>query len=524
MRTAFDLVQLAAERTPDHPAIVDDRTDRAFTYRELLHEVDAIAAGLAARGITSGVRVATVLPNILEHAVALLALQRLHAVPALLNHRLPAADVAALVRDGDIAAAIVRDDPALVALVGDALVSGGPLFTAGGTGDAAADISSCRGDRDGLDKTKTPRPAPEDLALIFYTAGTTGRPKGVLIPHRTSEPRLRFLSTDAGLRHGTHNRTLGMAPLSHAIGFYGVFLATLAYSGTYYVMSVFNPGAAVDLIERNQITYLFGVPTMYQGIVSAPNYSPSRMSSLQLVLHGGAPIQPPLLERLAREWPATIRHIYGATEIMSPLHYPDPVGQPTRLRQSYLSRVRIIREGAGADDVVRAGEAGELIVEADSDLAFLGYLNQPAATAEKLRAGWYFTGDVCVLRSDGDVDLVGRVDDVIRTGGESVYPGEVESILAAHPLVRDACVVGVPDPDWGELVVACVVLSKEVTSWEELDNYFTSSALARFKRPRAYLRLDALPRNAAGKVVRRDLREAALTADRLGSKRGQTIV
>jgi acyl-CoA synthetase (AMP-forming)/AMP-acid ligase II len=315
-----------------------------------------------------------------------------------------------------------------------------------------------------------------------------------------------------------------MAPLSHAIGFYGVFLATLAYSGTYYVMSAFNPSAAVDLIERNRITYLFGVPTMYQAIVSAPNYAPSRMSSLQLVLHGGAPIQPVLLERLAREWPATIRHIYGATEIMSPLHYPDPVGQPTRLRQNYLSRVRIIREGGGPDDVVRAGETGELIVEADADLSFLGYLNQPAATAEKLRDGWYFTGDVCVLRSDGDVDLVGRVDDVIRTGGESVYPQEVEGILELHPAVRETCVVGVPDPDWGEVVVACVVVTGEEICWDDLDSHFTSSTLARFKRPRAYLRLDALPRNPAGKVLRRQLREAAVKADRLGSDRGRTLI
>jgi len=104
------------------------------------------------------------------------------------------------------------------------------------------------------------------------------------------------------------------------------------------------------------------------------------------------------------------------------------------------------------------------------------------------------------------------VDDVIRTGGESVYPGEVEALLAAHPLVRDACVVGVPDPDWGELVVACVVLGTQATCWDEFDSYFTSSTLARFKRPRAYLRLDALPRNAAGKVDRRELREAALKA------------
>lgn len=515
MRTAFDLVALAAGRTPDHPAIVDDRTDRALTYRQLLQDVESVAAGLASRGISRGTRVATVLPNIFEHAIALLALQRLYAVPALLNYRLPAADVARLVRDGGMSGAIILDHPAVAASVAEAIGSRGVLLTAGGTGDAAPDVLSCRVDSAALDDLR--RPAPDDPALIFYTSGTTGRPKGVLIPHRTSEPRLRFLSTDAGLRHGTHNRALGMAPLSHAIGFYGVFLATLAYSGTYYVMSAFSPVAAIDLIERHRITYLFGVPTMYQALVSAPNYTPGRMASVQLVLHGGAPIRPVLLERIAREWPATIRHIYGTTEIMSPLHFPDPVGQPTRLRQSYLSRVRIVREGGRHDDLVQPGQAGELIVEADPDLTFLGYLDQPTVTAEKLHDGWYFTGDVCVLRTDGDVELVGRVDDVIRTGGESVYPDEIEGILGTHPAVRDGCVVGVPDANWGELVVACVVFAGETIAWEELDRHFTSSALARFKRPRAYLRVDALPRNAAGKVLRRELRDVAIHADRLGT-------
>ena len=514
MRTAFDLVRLAAERTPDHPALVDDRSDRAFTYRELLHEVDVLAAGLVSRGVAKGARVATVLANVVEHAIALLALQRLHAVPALVNHRLPAADIAALVYEGGMAGAIVPDDPAIAAAVAKALGRQGLLLSAGGSGGAAPDLWSCRGDPARLGQISPP--APDDLALIFYTSGTTGRPKGVLIPHRTSESRLRFLSTDAGFRHGTHNRALGMAPLSHAIGFYCVFLATLAYSGTYYAVSAFNPSAAIDLIEHHRITYLFGVPTMYQALVSAANYSPERMASLQLVLHGGAPIQPALLERLAREWPADIRHIYGATEIMSPLHHPEPVGQPTRLRQNYLSRVRVVREGGGPDDVVSAGTAGELIVEADPDLTFQGYLNQPDATAAKLRGGWYFTGDACVVCADGDVDLIGRVDDVIRTGGESVYPEEVEGILAAHPAVRDGCVVGVPDPNWGELIVACVVLAAQGVPWEELDRHFTASSLARFKRPRAYLRLDALPRNAAGKLQRRELREAAREADRLG--------
>jgi 2-furoate---CoA ligase len=270
--------------------------------------------------------------------------------------------------------------------------------------------------------------------------------------------------------------------------------------------------AALDMIERHRITYLFAVPTLYQAMVSVPVYKPARMASLELALFGGAPIQPELLERIAREWPATLRHIYGTTEIMSPLHFPEPVGQPIRLRTNYGSRIRVVQHGGGPGDVVKPGEAGELIVDASADVTFSGYLNRPDATAEKLRAGWYFTGDVCVLRADGDVELVGRMDDVIRSGGESVYPEEVEAVLAAHPAVREACVIGIPDPKWGEMVVACIVLSKPDSSCEELDSHFKNSALARFKRPRAYLRMAALPRNAANKLMRKNLQDAAAKA------------
>jgi 2-furoate---CoA ligase len=503
MRTCHDLVWLAAERTPDHLALVDDRTQRKFTYRELMHEIDVVAAGLAERGIGRGSRVATALPNLIEHCILLLALQRLQAVPALLNFRLQPTELSKLVEQGEMDGAVVRDDPATVQSLRAALKPQAMLLNAG-------EFAACRGNPTTL--RGRPCPAPGETAFIFYTSGTTGLPKGAIIPHRTTEHRLTFLSTEGGLRHGTHNRALGMVPLSHAIGFYCVFLATLAYNGTYYVMSAFNPAAAVDMIERHRITYLFSIPTLYQAIVSAPNYKPERMASLELVLFGGAPIHPPLLERLAREWPATLRHIYGTTEIMSPLHFPDPVGRSTRLRQNFGARVRVVRQGEGPEARVSPGEAGELIVDAESDVTFDGYLKRPDATAEKLREGWYFTGDVCVLREDGDLELIGRIDDLIRSGGESVYPEEVEAVLATHPAVREACVIGIPDPKWGEMVVACVVFARESGNCEELDEHLKSSALARFKRPRAYLRMDALPRNAANKVLRRDLREAAIKA------------
>ena len=197
---------------------------------------------------------------------------------------------------------------------------------------------------------------------------------------------------------------------------------------------------------------------------------------------------------------------------MSSLYNPEPVGQPTRLRPGFYSRVRVIKYDGGPDDVVEPGEEGELIVDATVDTIFSGYLNRPEATAEKMRDGWYYTGDVCIVRDGGDVDLMGRVDDMIRTGGESVHPEEVEDVLGTHPDVREVSVVGVPDEHWGQMVVACVVGAEDGLVVEGLDKHCRRSTLARFKRPRGYVFVEGLPRNAANKVLRRVLREVAAEA------------
>jgi len=510
MQTAYDLVWLSCERTPDHPALVDDRTDRQLTYRELMLEIDQVAAGLASRGIGRGSRVATALPNLFEHCVVLLALQRLGAVPALMNFRLKPEDIVQLTEQGEMAGAVILSDGDLAEVIGSALPKEAPLIAVGGSPDSAEPFEACRGDPSVL--PSVPTPDPEEAAFIFYTSGTTGLPKGVVIAHRTTEHRIVWLSPQAGLRHGGHNRSLGIVPLSHAIGFYGQFLVTLAYGGTYYTLSAFEPRKAVDLIERHRINYLFAVPTHYNALVNAPNYDVGRMTSLELVLYGGAPINEGLLDRLNREWPATIRHIYGTTETMCSLYNPEPMGRPRTLRPGYYSRVRVVRMGGAPDDIVGAGDEGELIVDATADTIFTAYLNRPDATAEKLRDGWYYTGDVCVVQEDGDLELVGRVDDVIRTGGESVHPEEVEFVLTTHPGVRDAAVIGLEDPYWGEIVCACVVPADEALEWAVLDAHCVDSRLARFKRPRAYVFLDGLPRNAANKVLRRELRDVAARA------------
>ena len=507
MQTAFDLVWLSAERTPDHPALVDDTSARSLTYRALIDEIETVAAGLAERGIGPLGRVATVLPGSFDHCIVLLALQRLAAVPMLLNNRLGPDDIAALLADGDVEAAVIGPDDVLARAARDSLPAGAPVLAVGGGEGEAEDYGLYRGDPSRLDPP--PRPDPEDPAFVFYTSGTTGLPKGVVLAHRTTEHRIIWLSTQGGLRHGNHNRTLGFMPLSHAIGFYGVFLVTLAFGGTYYVMSRFDPAAAVEMTDRHAITYMFAVPTLYHAMTRAPQYDPEKMRSLELVLYGGGAIDPELIRHMDETWPASIRHVSGTTETMCSLYNPDPVDRPASLRPGFYSRTRAIVIGGGPGDVLGPGEEGELIIDASADTTFSGYLNRPDATAEKVRDGWYYSGDVVEVEADGDLTLRGRVDDVIRSGGENIHPEEVEAVVADHPGVAECCVIALPDSHWGQAAVACIVAAGAAPAAAELDAHCRASALAGFKRPKGYLFVDDLPRNAANKVLRRELRRIA---------------
>ncbi|MDP7573371.1 MAG: AMP-binding protein, partial [Myxococcota bacterium] len=313
-------------------------------------------------------------------------------------------------------------------------------------------------------------------------------------------------------RHGNHNRALGFMPLSHAIGYYGVFLATLGLGGTYYVMSAFQPQKAVEMAERYAITYMFAIPTLYHAMTMAPGYAPERLASLEVVLYGGAAIEPELVRHMDDNWGGTVRHIYGTTETMCSLYNPDPVEAPAKLRPGFYSRTRAIQLGGGPDDLVAAGEEGELIIDATADTIFSGYLNRPEASAKKMKDGWYWSGDIVVAEPDGDLTLCGRVDDMIRSGGESLHPEEVEAVLDLHPGVAESSVIGLDDPHWGQIVVACVVRSDDEVDVAALDAHCRASSLAGYKRPKAYLTVSSLPRNAAGKVLRRLLRDTAADA------------
>jgi acyl-CoA synthetase (AMP-forming)/AMP-acid ligase II len=200
---------------------------------------------------------------------------------------------------------------------------------------------------------------------------------------------------------------------------------------------------------------------------------------------------------------------------MSSGYNPDPTPETlARLRPGFYTVARVVELGGGADDSVGPGEEGELIVDATADTVFTGYLNRPDATAEKIRDGWYFTGDVVEAHENGDFTLMGRVDDMIRSGGESIHPEEVEAVLDAAPGVAECSVIGVADPKWGQIVVGCVVPAEGSTvSGAALEEHCLASSLAPYKRPRGYVFYDEpLPRNAANKVLRRILRADAEAA------------
>jgi long-chain acyl-CoA synthetase len=347
---------------------------------------------------------------------------------------------------------------------------------------------------------------PDTLAGLFYTGGTTGAAKGVMLTHRNVIANA--LHYQAAYRFGPDTRWLIVAPLFHAAGSIAV-LATVWHGGRHVVLPVFDPAAALELIERERVTATLAVPTMLAAIADEQIARPRDISSMRMISHGGAPIATETLRHAHAAFPdAELMHLYGATEtapIATVLEHEERVLDEGVARSAGLPAVGVevvlIDQLAGSQVVT--GEVGELAIRGDNVMT--GYWNKPEATAAALRDGWYRTGDLGYADEHGYIYLVDRAKDMIVSGGENVYSTEVEEALYRHDAVLEAAVFGIPDEHWGEAVHAVVVPRAAVDETELRDH--CRRLIADYKVPkRIEIRTEPLPKSGAGKILKRELR------------------
>ncbi len=467
------VLQAAVERAGERDAL--RYRDAAWTFAEVDARSDALAAALRARGVGRGDRVAVQTQNVPAYPLACLALWKLGAVGVGVNPMYTEREVGLLVDDSG-ARLLLREE----------------------------DIDALDGGR--LEDPVTPR--PDELAMLAYTSGTTGRPKGALVTHANltyaGAAYTRYFDID-----GDDEVVLAFAPFFHATGLVAGIASWLTTAATMVVPYRFEPNAALELIERHRITWTTGAATAFIALLNAQ--VDADVSSMRRWMSGGAPIPPSLVDAFAARFGLPLIPGYGMTETTCishgvPVGVRPPVdpasGTLSIGRPIFQTEMRIVGDD-GAD--LPDGEPGELLVRGPSMVS--GYWDKPDESAQLRDAdGWLRTGDVVFRDADGWTYLVDRKKDMIVASGYKVWPREVEDVLYAHPAVREAAVVGVPDPYRGETVAAFVALrpGQEVDADALIAH--CRQRLAAYKAPRTIEVRDALPKTTSGKILRRELR------------------
>ena len=464
----------------------------SLTYAQTWGRCCRLAGGLRALGLGPGDRVAIVSPNCHRYLEAYQAVPGAGMVIVPLNQRHSAAELRYALEDSGarvlLAGIGVEDAPPCVEHVID-LGDGYEALLAGAE-PAALDPAAIH---------------PDALAGLFYTGGTTGASKGVMLSHANLLANTRHFQ--AVWRFEADTVWLVAAPLFHAAGSIAV-LATAWAAGRHVPLRAFDPAAALDLIEREGVTATVVVPTMLAAIAEEQRARPRDVSTLRLISHGGAPVATETLRRAHAVFPtAELMHIYGATEtapIATVLPHEERILDTPQARSCGQPAPGVDIAVAGLDGApVPAGEVGEVLIRGANVMA--GYWHKPEQTAAALVDGWYRTGDLGFLDDHAFLYLVDRAKDMIVTGGENVYSTEVEEVLYRHDAVVEAAVFGVPDPHWGEAVHAVVVPRGVVEEAVLLAH--CRAAIADYKVPkRIELRTEPLPKSGAGKVLKRELR------------------
>jgi fatty-acyl-CoA synthase len=523
--TLGDTLSWPARYFPDKPALIaweggDHDTPsqrRVWTYAQLNAEVNRHAHALLALGVQKGDVVAAFLYNTPAFVFSLLAAARVGAVFNPINYRLAAQELAFILEDGQAKVLLFEQEGSEV--VEKAREHGVPTaHWIYADSDAAPAFATARLDQLVRHQPVTLPPViveENDNCILMYTSGTTGRPKGVLHSHRSKLAHNAMMHQAMTLSR--EDVGLAVAPLNHTAELHTSFLPRLQLGATQVLLRRFDAGEAWRLTEVEKVTHFFAAPTMVTLLLHHPDVASRDLSSLRLVEYGGASMAPHLIREWDKKVGAGLVQIYGTTEMgpcMSVLYpheqlsHAGSAGLPSLNHDLLVARVKADGSPSDPSDLAEPDEVGEILVRGPCMMG--GYLNRPEANARALAFGWYHTGDLGSLDQDGYLWIRDRIDHMINSGAENVYPREVEDALVEHPSVLEVAVVGEADDTWGQVVAAHVVAKPGASlSREALDHFLLEGdRLAHYKRPRRYHFIEALPKTTSGKIQKHLLRQA----------------
>lgn len=503
------LVQQAAEQYGSHISFVSGA--KQYTWRATTERVNALAHAFQQRGVQKGNRIAILSRNCPEYLEAVFAAASVGAVIVPCNYRLRPAEIEYLITDSEPVLFVVGDEYLpLVGSLREKLPSVHRYISVGNSQLPWAERFEA------LVAVPAASPpqvdvAPDDLATICYTSGTTGFPKGAMLSHRNLVSRAANFSEV--LCVSPADRAYVAPALFHIAGL-GLALAMVYAGAAQVILPQFEVQSTLAAIVREKVTVCVFVPSMIIFLLQHPKIESYNFSSLRHMDYGGAPMPFAVIQRAKQIFGCEFSQVFGQTEdtphtALSPAdHAVADEASQTRLLQSIgrelsrYCRLRVVNEN---EEDVAPGEIGELLSQGVQ--VMMGYWRRPRESEGTLRGGWLHTGDLVSRDADGYFYLMGRKKDMIISGGENVYPAEVEDVLYRHPKILEAAVIGVPHELWGETVKAVVVLREGLTASSEEIIAFCAERLASFKKPTSVEFVDTLPHNAAGKVLKAPLRE-----------------
>jgi acyl-CoA synthetase (AMP-forming)/AMP-acid ligase II len=500
----------AAQRWPARPAWLQD--ERVITFRQAEARVNRLAHALSALGARPGDRIGMLVPNCFQGLETILAPMKGGMAVVPMNFRLHPDEHTYMLNDSGARVLIYGEEFCQhletmrrhLTTVEHYICVGTPT-----SGDLSFE-ELLRG------QPETPPQvtiAPQDLAWLFYTSGTTGRPKGAMLSQRNLLTMVQLFQLDINPAVAT-DVLLHAAAITHGSGCAIFHHIARGAASAFPATRSFDPPAIFAAIQRYGVTTMFLAPTMVHMLTQSPARADYDLSSLHTIFYGGGPMYVEQLQEALRAFGPIFVQLFGQGECpmcITSLSKEEHItaGDPVKLRRLGSAgrettgvRVRIINDD---DQDLPSGEHGEIAIR--SDLVMQGYWNQPEATAETLRNGWHHTGDVGFLDDDGYLYITDRKKDMIISGGSNIYPREIEEVICQHPAVLEVSVVGVPDVKWGESVKALVVTrpGMTVTAAEIIEH--CRHGLASYKKPSCVEFLDILPKNAYGKILKRELRE-----------------